>query len=129
MNETSQVPVKGLLHVHGVYDGARFGQCLPIMHCYDVAFSSRERDLHLEIRPLSPLNTQPMVSPVNASPAPSRVPAHHLGPERMASPYSVEDFNLLSFASFAWRTLLLAEPGIVHRRNQPAVVEITKQPF
>ena len=54
--------------------------------------------------PLSPLNTQPMVSPVNASPAPSRVPAHHSGPERLASPYSVEDFNLLSFASFAWRT-------------------------
>src|SRR5215471_20847866 len=33
----------------------------------DVAFSSTERDWHLEIRPVSLLNTQPMVSPVNAS--------------------------------------------------------------
>ena len=61
----------------------------------DVAFSSAERDRHLEIRPLSPLNTQPMVSPVNASRLPSRVAAHHSGPERLAKPYSVEDFHLL----------------------------------
>jgi len=32
----------------------------------DVAFSSAERDRHLEIRPVSPLDTQPMVTPVNA---------------------------------------------------------------
>ncbi len=61
--------------MHGVYDGARFVQCLPVMHRHDVAFSSAERDQHLEIRPLSPLNTQPMVSPVNASRLPSRVAA------------------------------------------------------
>jgi len=95
--------------VHGVYDGARFGQCLPVMHCHDVAFSSAERDQHLELRPLSPLNTQPMVSPVNASRLPSRVAAHHSGPERLANPYSVEDLHLLSFASFAWRTPPMAE--------------------
>ena len=33
----------------------------------DVAFSSRERDRHLGIRPVSLLNTQPVASPVNAS--------------------------------------------------------------
>src|SRR5712692_10955925 len=36
------------------------------------AFSSAERDRHLEIRPVSQLDTQPMVSPVNASRLPSR---------------------------------------------------------
>ncbi len=38
----------------------------------DVAFSSAERDQHLGIRPVSQLNTQPMVSPVNASRLASR---------------------------------------------------------
>ena len=38
----------------------------------DVAFSSTERDQHLGIRPVSQLNTQPMVSPVNASRLASR---------------------------------------------------------
>src|SRR5712671_277388 len=38
----------------------------------DVAFSSAVRDRHLGIRPVSQLNTRPMVSPVNASRLPSR---------------------------------------------------------
>src|ERR1700720_1073814 len=38
----------------------------------DVAFSSTERDRHLGIRPVSQLNTWPVVSPVNASRLPSR---------------------------------------------------------
>ena len=38
----------------------------------DVAFSSTERDRRLGIRPVSQLNTQPAVSPVNASRLPSR---------------------------------------------------------
>ena len=38
----------------------------------DVAFSSTERDRHLGIRPVSQLNTWPVVSPVNASRRPSR---------------------------------------------------------
>ena len=38
----------------------------------DVAFSSPERDRHLGIRPVSQLNTWPVVSPVNASRLPSR---------------------------------------------------------
>ena len=63
-----------------------------------------ERDRHLEVRPISQLNTQPVVSPVNASRVPSRVPAHHSGPRRWARPYLVEDFHLLSFAGLSWRT-------------------------
>jgi hypothetical protein len=66
----------------------------------DVAFSSTERDRHLGIRPVSQLNTQPVVSPVNASRRPSRDAAHHSGPGRLARPYPVEDLHLLSFASF-----------------------------
>src|SRR6266853_3007958 len=38
----------------------------------DVAFSSAVRDRHLGIRPVSQLNTRPVVSPVNASRLPSR---------------------------------------------------------
>src|SRR5229473_5263312 len=42
----------------------------------DVAFSSTEGDRHLGIRPVSQLNTWPVVSPVNASRRPSRDAAH-----------------------------------------------------
>src|SRR4029077_927230 len=63
-----------------------------------VAFSSA--DLHLGIRPVSQLNTWPVVSPVNASRRPSRDAAHHSGSGRMASPYPMGDFHLLFFATF-----------------------------
>jgi hypothetical protein len=99
MDEISQVPYKRRLHVHGVSDCARFLLCKPLRR-KDVAFSSAERDRHLGIRPVSQLNTQPVVSPVNASRRPSRDAAHHSGPGRLARPYPVEDFHLLSFASF-----------------------------
>src|SRR3977135_3041513 len=70
--ETSQVPRKELLHVHKVSDCARFFPCKPNTPWDDVAFSSAERDRHLGIRPVSQLNTWPVVSPVNASRLPSR---------------------------------------------------------
>ncbi|MEH2520856.1 hypothetical protein V1279_006429 [Bradyrhizobium sp. AZCC 1610] len=66
----------------------------------DVAFSSTEGDRHLGIRPVSQLNTWPVVSPVNASRRPSRDAAHHSRSGRMASPYPMGDFHLLFFASF-----------------------------
>src|SRR5262250_3226818 len=71
----------------------------------DVAFSSTERDRHLGIRPVSQLNTWPVVSPVNASRRPSRDAAHHSGSGRLATPYPVKDLHLLFFASLSWRTL------------------------
>ena len=73
-----------------------------------VAFSSEERNQHPGIKPISQLNTQPMVPPVNASRLSSRITAHHSGPKRLARPYFVEDFHLLSFASLSWRTLIRA---------------------
>ena len=53
------------------------GDCARFTHAShspwsDVAFSSPERDRHLGIRPVSQLNTWPVVSPVNASRLPSR---------------------------------------------------------
>ena len=72
----------------------------------DVAFPSAERDRHLGIRPVSQLNTRPVVAPVNASRRPSRDAAHHSGSRRLARPYRVKDFHLLFFASLSWRTLL-----------------------
>jgi len=70
----------------------------------DVAFSFSERDRHLGIRPVSQLNTWPVVSPVNASRRPSRDVAHHSGSGRLATPYPVKDLHLLFFASLSWRT-------------------------
>src|SRR5260370_2664585 len=72
----------------------------------DVAFSSTEGDRHLGIRPVSQLNTLPVVSPVNASRQPSRDAAPHSGSGRIASPYPMASFHLLFFASFP-RALLV----------------------
>jgi hypothetical protein len=52
----------------------------------DVAFSSAERDRHLESRPVSQLNTWPVVAPVNASRRPSRDATHHSGSGWLARP-------------------------------------------
>ena len=71
-------------------------------------WSGQQKGIDTSEKPVSQLNTQPMVSPVNASRQPSRTAAHHSGPERLARPYSVEDFHLLSFASLSWRSLILA---------------------
>src|ERR1700694_2144297 len=59
----------------------------------DVAFSSTEGDRHPGIRPVSQLNTWPVVSPVNASRLPSRA-------ETRASLGVVGVLPLLFFASF-----------------------------
>jgi hypothetical protein len=77
-DEVSQVPTKGLLHVHGVFDCARLLVAKPFQR-EDVAFSSTARDRHLGFRPVSQLNTQPVVSPVNASSWPSRAALASLG--------------------------------------------------
>ncbi len=72
-----------------------------------VMLPSRQRKgIGTSEKPVSQLNTQPMVSPVNASRLPSRTTAHHSGPKRLARPYFVENFHLLSFASLSWRTRL-----------------------
>jgi len=108
-DETSQVPYKGLFHMHEVYDCARSDAILAVNVWHDFAFSSTEGDQHLEVRPISQLDTQPMASPVNASRLNSRVTAHHSGPRQLAKPYLVEDFHLLSFASLSWRTPFWAD--------------------
>jgi hypothetical protein len=90
----------------------------------DVAFFSAERDRHLGIRPISQLNTQPVVSPVNASRRPSRDAAHHSGPGRLARPYRVEDLHLLSFASFPGARRLGSRPCATigqARQHRPSV--------
>ena len=67
----------------------------------DVAFSSSERDRHLGIRPVSQLNTWPVVSPVNASRLPSRAePRASLGVGVVGWTFPVGDLHLLFFASF-----------------------------
>ena len=65
-DEVSQVPTKGRLHVHGVFDCARLLVRKPLRR-EDVAFRPTVRRQHLEIRPVSQLDTQPVVTPVNAS--------------------------------------------------------------
>jgi hypothetical protein len=69
----------------------------------DVAFSSTERDRHLGIRPVSQLNTWPVVSPVNASRRPSRDAVHHSGSGRLARPSPWGTFTSYSLPA-SWRT-------------------------
>src|SRR5260370_1281288 len=69
--KTSQVPHKELLHVRKVSDCPRFSRCKPLRHGRCCLLVS-ELDRHLGIRPVSQLNTRPVVSPVNASRLPSR---------------------------------------------------------
>src|SRR5271154_7561274 len=66
----------------------------------DVAFSSTEGDRHLGIRPVSQLNTWPVVSPVNASRRPSRDAAHHSGSGRLARPSPWGTFTSYSLPAF-----------------------------
>ena len=105
--------------MHGVSDCARSVPHSPISLAWDdVAFSSTERDRHLGIRPVSQLNTQPMVYPVNASRQPSRTAAHHSGSGRLARPYPVADLHLLSFASLSWRSPMWV---IFGRKSDPSI--------
>jgi hypothetical protein len=62
--EISQVPYKGRLHVHGVSDSARLLIRKPFARGGCCFAANRT---HLGIRPVSLLDTQPVVSPVNAS--------------------------------------------------------------
>ena len=52
--------------MRGVFDSARFLIRKPLRG-EDFAFRPTERRQHLGIRPVSLLDTQPMVAPVNAS--------------------------------------------------------------
>src|SRR5882757_2738653 len=82
-----------------------------------VAFSSTEGDRHLGIRPVSQLNTWPVVSPVNASRRPSRDAAHHSGSGRLAKPSPWGTSTSYSLPAF------LAHSELGHlRRFDPAAM-------
>src|SRR5215475_14248108 len=98
-DEASQIPCKELLHVHKVYDCARFSHTSQYA-MGDIAFSSAARDRHLGIRPVSQLNTWPVVSPVNASRRPSRDAAHHSGLGRLARPFPWGTFTSYSLPAY-----------------------------
>ena len=85
----------------------------------DVAFSSTERDRHLGIRPVSQLNTWPVVSPVNASRRPSRDAAHHSGSGRLARPSPWGTFTSYSLPA-SWRTPHVVGQNARHRIGRPA---------
>src|SRR5712672_3225306 len=96
--ETSQVPYKELHHVHEAFDCARFCPCKPLRHGRCCLLVS-ELDRHLGIRPVSQLNTRPVVSPVNASRLPSRAePRASLRVGVVGQTFPVGDFHLLFFA-------------------------------
>src|SRR5229473_812441 len=86
--------------------GLRLREVLPMQASTswdDVAFSSTEGDRHLGIRPVSQLNTWPVVSPVNASRRPSRDAAHHSGSGRLARPSPWGTSTSYSLPA-SWRT-------------------------
>jgi hypothetical protein len=78
-DEISQVPTKGHHHVHMGSTTARGSSSASHLRGEDVAFRPTERRQHLEIRPVSQLNTQPVVATVNASSWPSRAALASLG--------------------------------------------------
>jgi hypothetical protein len=78
-DEISQVPTKGRHHVHMGSPTARGSSSASHLRGEDVAFRPAERRQHLGIRPVSQLNTQPVISPVNASSWPSRAALASLG--------------------------------------------------
>src|SRR5215831_17413332 len=83
--------------------GLRLREVLPMQALTswaDVAFSSAERDRHPGIRPVSQLNTWPVVSPVNASRRPSRDAAHHSGSGWLAKPSPWGTFTSYSLPAF-----------------------------
>src|SRR5262249_9318567 len=91
----------------------------------DVAFSSAERDRHLGIRPVSQLNTWPVVSPVNASRRPSRDAAHHSGLGRLARPFPWGTFTsyslpaCLAHSRSGHSLQIVGRRKSVHARNAP----------
>jgi len=103
VGEISRVPRKELLHVHGVYDRGR--PALSLAFYRDRPFCLLLR-LTASASPMivSRLNTQPMASPVNASPFTSRQTVHDSGPRRFATPYLVRDFHPLFLAGLSRRT-------------------------
>jgi hypothetical protein len=91
--------------VHKVSDRARLCPCKPIRHGRCCLLVS-ELDRHPGIRPVSRLDTQPVVSPVNASRLPSRAePRASLGAGAVRYSFTVTDFHRLPFAG------LLAHPS------------------
>ena len=99
MDETSQVPTKNVSTCTRS-PTARGSSHASHSPWDDVAFSSTERDRHLGIRPVSQLNTWPVVSPVNASRRPSRDAAHHSGSGRLARPSPWGTFTSYSLPAF-----------------------------
>ncbi len=65
--------------------GSEVHPTLAIAHGMMLPSPQRKKISPLEM-PVSQLNTQLMVSPVNASRQPSRTAAHHSGPEWLARP-------------------------------------------
>jgi len=57
-----------------------------------IAFRTLEQRQRSDFRPLSRLNTLPACSPVNASRAALRLPAHDSGPGWLATPYLYDSF-------------------------------------
>jgi hypothetical protein len=57
-----------------------------------IAFRTLKQRQRSDFRPLSRLNTLPACSPVNASRADLRLPAHDSGPGWLATPYLYDSF-------------------------------------
>src|SRR6267378_2454928 len=70
----------------GVFDRAEPDGCSHFAFA-GVAFRTSEQRRHSDFRPLSRLHTLPACSPVNASRAALRLPAHDSGPGWLATPY------------------------------------------
>jgi hypothetical protein len=83
---TSRFSLVKFPRMPGVFDRAEPDGCSHFAFA-GVAFRILEQRRHSDFRPLSRLNTLPACSPVNASRAALRLPAHDSGPGWLATPY------------------------------------------
>ena len=84
-----------------------------------IAFRTLEQRQRSDFRPLSRLNTLPACSPVNASRAALRLPAHDSGPGWLATPYLYDSF-IRDFPPVYPGALQLRPNGslqLLHRRS------------
>ncbi len=81
----SRFPCEEFPHMHGVSDCAGPSHDSRLAPCL-VSPSAQVNSVGVPNGFISQLNTRPVCTPVNASPAPSRVPAHDSGPVWFAKP-------------------------------------------
>ena len=103
-SELSRFPLMKLVHMPQVSDSGEPNEhsLSALIH---IAFPIALQGRHPRTV-ISELNTAPMHTPTNASPRHHWSSTHSSGPERIATPFSVEDLALNSLTSYSMPVLI-----------------------